>query len=568
MAKKKAPARKASPRAGHSANGMKTFSLHAFDKAAASMLDDLRDERAAHPAFAMGGAAGVTQLDAETVAKRYLKQALDSKAVPALTAPKSGDSTSEFKSLGTETVPLTGTTNVKFRQSMSNIPVYGSLVTVELDEDNNLVSMNSSLGEPEGVSPIAKLAPAEAVKAVAKLPQVRNVDGIVPQLNYYYDAARSKWRLAFILEDVPVSHLDEAFKPGPQWSDFVVDAMTGSLITELPRTPSMASTVENAVDGKNQTRQIRVEVTGSQKLMKDATLNVQTFDFKFSDPVVNETKLPGTALKNPPKWTTSAVSAHANAEVVAGFLRNVLKRNNIDNKGGAMNSSINCVVKAESSDGKEWFNAFWDGKQMVYGQVKNGTSLVSLAVDLDVVGHEMFHGVTDASSRLEYALQSGAMNESYSDIFGVIIANLSNPDIPNWNWEIGAGLDTGGKPFRDMRTPTLFGQPDNMKNFKKLPNTAKGDWGGVHTNSGIHNKAAYNILTAIDAAKKLIFTAQEVAAVFYVTLTQQLSRTSQFSDSRRGALIAAQSLFRTQPPAQLKQKLDAITAGFGAVGIV
>jgi Zn-dependent metalloprotease len=330
----------------------------------------------------------------------------------------------------------------------------------------------------------------------------------------------------------------------------------------------MAATVDTALDGKNQTRQITVDVTGNTKLMKDAKLNVQTFDFKFNDPVVREKQLPGTALKNPPKWTTSAVSAHANAEVVAGFLRNVLQRNNIDNKGGAMNSSINCVVKSESKDGKQWFNAFWNGQQMVYGQVLNGTSLMSLSVDLDVVGHEMFHGVTDMTSRLEYALQSGAMNESYSDIFGVIIANFTNPDIINWNWEIGAGLDTGGKPFRDMRTPTLFGQPDNMKNFKVLPNTDKGDWGGVHTNSGIHNKAAYNIMTAVDSAKKLIFTAQDLAALFYITLTQQLSRTSQFSDSRRGALVAGRTLFRALPAEQQKLKLDAIAAGFDAVGIV
>ncbi|MEO8368546.1 MAG: M4 family metallopeptidase [Candidatus Solibacter sp.] len=568
MAKRKAPAKKAAPRAAKSANGMKTFSLHAFDASSAPMLDSLRDERAAHPAFAMGGAAGVTQLDAETVAKRYLKQALESKAVPALTAPKDAGVTSDFKSLGTETVPLTGTTNVKFRQSFNNIPVYGSLVTVELDDDNELVSMNSSLGEPEGVSPVAKISAADALKTVGKLPQVRNVDGIVPQLNFYFDAARSKWRLVFILEDVPVSHSKDSVKPGPQWSDFLIDAQSGALVIELPRSPSMAATVETALDGKNQTRQITVDISGKTKLLKDTKLNVQTFDFKFKDPVVNDSKLPGTALKNPPKWSASAVSAHANAEAVAGFLRNVLRRNNIDNKGGAMNSSINCVVKSESDDGKQWFNAFWDGKQMVYGQVLNGAALMSLSVDLDVVGHEMFHGVTDMTSRLEYALQSGALNESYSDIFGVIIANFSNADIINWNWEIGAGLDTGGKPFRDMRTPALFGQPDSMKNFKVLPNTDRGDWGGVHTNSGIHNKAAFNILTSVDAAKKLVFTAQEAAGVFYIALTQQLSRTSQFSDSRRGVLTAARTLFRTLPPEQQKQKLDAIGAGFDAVGIV
>jgi len=568
MAKRKAPSKKTARRASKSANGMKTFSIHAFDKAAEPMLQSLQQERATHPAFAIGGAAGVTQLDPETVAKRYLTQALQSKAVPALTAPKAGDLTSDFKSLGSETVPLTGTVVVKFRQSFANVPVYGSLVTVELDEDNNLVSINSSLGEPEGVSPVAKISQADAVKTVSKLPQVRNVDGIVPYVNYYYDGPRSKWRLVFILEDVPVSHPNDAVKPGPQWSDFIVDAHTGALVTELPRSPSMAAVVDTGLDGKNQTRQFTVDLTGKTKLLKNTALNIQTFDFKFNDPQVKESQLPGSALKNPPKWSTSAVSAHANAEVVAGFLRNVLRRNNIDNKGGAMNSSINCVVKAESPDGKQWLNAFWNGQQMVYGQVSSSTGLLSISVDLDVVGHEMFHGVTDTTSRLEYALQSGALNESYSDIFGVIINNFSNPDIINWNWQIGAGLDTGGNPFRDMRTPTLFGQPDNMKNFKVLPNNERNDFGGVHTNSGIHNKAAYNVLTSLDVNKKLVFTAADVAGVFYIALTQQLSRTSQFSDSLRGALVGARSLFRTQPPAQLQQKLDAITAGFKAVGIV
>jgi bacillolysin/neutral peptidase B len=118
-----------------------------------------------------------------------------------------------------------------------------------------------------------------------------------------------------------------------------------------------------------------------------------------------------------------------------------------------------------------------------------------------------------------------------------------------------------------MQNPTLFGQPDHMKKFKVLPNTQKGDWGGVHTNSGIHNKAAFNILTAVNAGN-LALTPTEVAQVFYLALTQQLSRTSQFSDSRRGVLTSARTLFRTLTPDQQVIKLAAITNGFTAVGIV
>src|SRR5262249_20931749 len=251
------------------------------------------------------------------------------------------------------------------------------------------------------------------------------------------------------------------------------------------------------------------------------------------------TRLPGTAIKNPPNFSPMAISAHANAAAVAQFLRNVLRRNNIDGNGGPMNSSINCVVAAESPGGRQWFNAFWNGDQMVYGQMLQGTKVGSFCVDLDVVGHEMMHGVTDMTARLEYAAQSGALNESYSDIFGILIANFSNPDPRTWNWKVGDGLGRDGQPLRDMSDPTRFRQPAHMRDFKVWPVTRAGDWGGVHTNSGIHNKAAFNMLTAVNTGGNLIFTPQEMAAVFYLALTQQLSRTSQFVDSRRGVLTSA-----------------------------
>jgi hypothetical protein len=83
-------------------NGMKTFSMHAFDKATAPMISTLMEERDARPSFALTNATGLAQLDPETVAGRYLEQALQSKAVPSFTAPKTEGIESEFKSLGTE----------------------------------------------------------------------------------------------------------------------------------------------------------------------------------------------------------------------------------------------------------------------------------------------------------------------------------------------------------------------------------------------------------------------------------------------------------------------------------
>lgn len=552
-------------------NGLRNFSMHSLDKADAGMLAKLKKERIGHPAFAARVAPSLNVLDPETAAKRYLNQALASKSVPQLTAPKAGAVESEFKSLGVETVPLTGTTTVKFRQTYSGIPVYGSLVTVELDDKNELVSLNSSLGEPPSISPIAKISPQEALKIVADNREYQTkFDDVVPKLHYYFDRNTSKWRLVFILEDVtitPKKTRSSNTSLAPKYMDYVVDAHTGTIVAQLPRTPSLASATETAIDGKNQKRQITIESNRKNKLLKNTQLNIQTFDFRFSDPIDKESSLPGRGVNNPPvPWPPAAVSAHANAAAVAEFLRTVLRRNNIDGKGGPMNSSINCVVASESSDGREWLNAFWNGQQMVYGQKNNPGGLLSLSVDLDVVGHEMFHGVTDSTARLEYAQQSGALNESYSDILGVIIANFSVKDIKKWNWNIGEGMDQGGKPFRNMEDPKLFGQPDHMKNFKVLPNTRNGDNGGVHTNSGIHNKAAFMILTASSSGKP-VFTPAEVAAVFYIALTQHLSRTSQFSDSRRAVVLAAQTLFRAQSAGQQKIKLNAINKAFDKVGI-
>jgi Zn-dependent metalloprotease len=282
--------------------------------------------------------------------------------------------------------------------------------------------------------------------------------------------------------------------------------------------------------------------------------------------------LPGKAVQAPPDpWAPEAVAAHANGSAVATFLRTVVLRQNIDNKGGELVSSVNCWDHGDGEKpAREWKNAYWNGGQMVYGQIlfPDG-SFYSLANMLDVVGHEMFHGVTDFTSRLEYRTQAGALNESFSDIFGVIIANWTRP-IAKWVWDIGTGFDGPGTALRSMSDPTLHEQPKLMKDFKTAtpPYTYnRNDYGWVHDNSGIHNYAAYKLITS-KAGGKYLFTKKEVAALFYLALTAQLSRTSQFSDARRAMVQAAQSLFRSKPAATLAAKVKAVEAAYTAAGIV
>jgi Zn-dependent metalloprotease len=573
MSTRKTTTKKSTPssrkRRSNGGNGLKAFSMHATSESGAKMISAVGSEIDAQPTLGFAGSPTVAELDPETAAQRYLQQALASDSVRSFTVAKSVAPETDFKSLGAETIPLTGTVTIKFRQRMNKVPIYGSLVTVELGKDNSLISMNSAIGEPTGVSAVAKASPADAIAAIKNYgDSKKNLDNAVPRVYFYYDQGAQKWRLVYVLEDIPITPpKGKAQGITPRLMDYIVDAQTGKVILELPRSAHMAAMTDTALDGIGVSRTITVDSNGAKRLLRNAALNVQTFDFGFKDPEVQTPLLPGKAIANPPKWTPTSVSAHANATAVAEFLHTVLGRNNIDNNGGPMNSSINCVVVRDSEGPKVWRNAFWDGKQMVYGQVQFNGGLLSICVDLDVVAHEMFHGVTDNTSRLEYQTQSGALNESYSDIFGVIVANFSNPDASSWNWKLGQRLDTNGRPFRDMSNPTSLGQPGHMRDFKKLPVTRNGDYGGVHINSGIHNFAAYKILTAKDTSGNPALTPAETTQVFYLADTQRLSATSQFSDSRRAVADSALTLFRNLPLAQKKLKLAAIDDAFDAVGI-
>ncbi len=560
-------------------NGLTRLSLHAYDDTSSDALEEMGDQQAASLDRRPAGAPSMAGLDPETAARRHLDQALASPAVPSLNTSGPRGVESEFRSLGVETVALTGTRTVKFRQTIGGIPVYGSLITVELDDDNALVGLDSAVGEPDDVDPVARVAPAAAVDAAAAHPGYRpELAGIVPRLHHYFDAAASQWRLVYILEDVPVA-VDPAgqseddrtsgLEP-PRFLDYVVDAHDGRVVAVLPRTPSIAAAPEHrATDGAGIERSFRVEVQGDGFVLRDPVYNVETYDFDFRDPVAEEDKLPGQLIANPPQWSPAAVSAHANASAVADFLRTVLLRDNIDDRGGAMVSTVNCVVAEDSPGPRQWHNAFWSPRlrQMVYGQALHQGSLRSLAVNVDVVAHEVFHGVTDETSRLEYADQPGALNESYSDIFGVIVSNQGEDDTRRWGWEIGENLLPGDEPLRDLSDPSRFDQPAHMDDFQDLPNNQFGDWGGVHVNSGIPNKAAFLILTAEDHDGDLVLSPGEVAGVFYLALTQRLSRTSQFVDSRRAVVASARTLFRKLPSDERRRKVAAVEAGFDAVGI-
>jgi Zn-dependent metalloprotease len=168
-------------------------------------------------------------------------------------------------------------------------------------------------------------------------------------------------------------------------------------------------------------------------------------------------------------------------------------------------------------------NAFWNGHQMTYGQ--------GFALADDVVGHELTHGVTEFTSNLFYYYQSGAINESMSDVFGELIdlTNGAGDDSAGVRWLLGEDIPGIGA-IRDMADPTVFGAPDKMTsaNYWDLPD----DNGGVHTNSGVNNKAASLLVDggSFNGHTVTALGIDKVAAIYYEVETGLLQSGSDYGD--------------------------------------
>ncbi len=193
----------------------------------------------------------------------------------------------------------------------------------------------------------------------------------------------------------------------------------------------------------------------------------------------------------------AADAAYDNAGVVRDYFQNQLGRNSIDNLG--MDLILNVHF------GVDYLNAFWDGDEMTFGD-GDGAIFTGFADSLDVVAHELAHGVTQFTANLDYYSQSGALNEHFSDVFGSVITQFKEgQDAGDADWLIGdeiMGPTLYGEALRSMKAPgtaydnPLLGQdpqPDHMASYYAGP----ADYQGVHINSGIPNKAFYLVATHI-----------------------------------------------------------------------
>jgi len=247
--------------------------------------------------------------------------------------------------------------------------------------------------------------------------------------------------------------------------------------------------------------------------------------------------LPGKLVRGEgakPTKDAAVDEAYDGSGATYDFYKSIYKRNSIDGRGLRIDSSVHYGVN--------FSNAQWNGRQMLYGD-GDGKLFNRFTAALDIIGHELTHGVTQYTAALEYRDQSGALNEHFSDVFGILVKQHKlKLTAAKSDWLIGVGLFTKqvhGAAVRSMKAPgTAYDdkvvgkdpQPAHMKNFAKI--TA--DNGGVHVNSGIPNHVFYRVATMLGGK------AWEVAGqIWYDTLTRRLTRDSNFQACADATYAAA-----------------------------
>ncbi len=494
-----------------------------------------------------------------------------------------------------------GITHNKFQQFYKNIKIeYGTMIIHS--KDGNVISINGELYNPSGLSLLSNLTPsrafqkaishidakrylwadAEAAKSISyKKPEGELVifpllekDTITFKLAYKFD----------IYATVPVSR-----------GVVYIDAHNGSflynepIIKHIHNIGSLRSNkkIENVANhssflssGTADTRysgnriiETKAESNGTFTLNDDSrnvhTYNAEnsptngTYQFTKVDFVDNDNNWTAAEYDNAAR-DNAALDAHWGAMNVFDFWT-LLGRNSIDDAGMEIRSYVHV--------GTNYFNAFWNGSVMSYGDGSPDP-----LTGIDVVGHEMAHGVTTWTANLVYARESGAINEGFSDIFGAAVEFMAkgtgtNTNPNNETWLIGE--DFLSNPLRSMSDPKSKGDPDTYNGINYIdasdnciPAGGGGgnDYCGVHTNSGVLNHWFYILVEgkagSNDAGDVYDVTgigmtkSQEIA---YLTLRDYLSPNSTFMDTRDGAIEVASNLYGSNS-AERKATQDAFFA--------
>lgn len=341
-----------------------------------------------------------------------------------------------------------------------------------------------------------------------------------------------------------------------------VDAQTGAIVDVRNRiheidvngtANTMYSGTQNIVCDNFNAGQYRLREAGRGQ-------GIQTYNLANSTNQGNAVDF----VNNSSNWTSTtnddhaAYDAHWGAEKTYDYYWTEHNRDGIDGSGMLMVSYVHY--------GSNYNNAFWDGTAMSYGDGSGTSGGFNPLTAIDVCGHEFTHGVTENTANLDYQDESGALNESFSDVFGTSIEFYAKPQ--SANFQIGEQITVNvGSALRSMSNPNQFGDPDCYNGTNWYTGTA--DNGGVHTNSGVQNYWFYLLCQGASGTNDLGNTFNvtsigmtDAARIAFRNLTVYLVSTSQYMDARTYAIQSAEDLFGACTP-----QVEATTNAWYACGV-
>lgn len=491
------------------------------------------------------------------------------------------DASNEFQ-LITENTDAIGQSHLKMQQVYKGVKVHGAEVIVHMNASKNEFSVN---GKPSATPTTSVVTPKisfnNAITSIETDLDIKLPSSTISK-NGFIIIPKPVGEVIFYPIDkelVLAYHITVHADIKDRW-EYFIDAQTGAVLHKYYHTCTLVHEL-NTIEHSENTL-VLPPSSGSGQDLNGVTRQLNTFNtngnnymIDVSKPMYNASQ--STMPDNPvggimtldlqnqirdentviyhvqsasSTWNYPvAISAHYNASVAYDYFLNTFNRNSINGAGGTVFSFINVV----DDDGGGLDNAFWNGTSMFYG---NGRDIFSpLAGSLDVGGHEMSHGVIQNTAGLVYEYQSGAINESFADIFGTMIDRD--------DWKLGEDIVNtqyfSSGAMRDLSNPNNGGnelgdigwQPKDMTEYY----TGSGDNGGVHINSGIPNRAYYLIATAIGKDKS--------EQIYYRTLDTYLTANSQFIDLRLGVIQAATDLHGVD-----SQEVQEVINAFEAVGIL
>jgi bacillolysin len=416
-----------------------------------------------------------------------------------------------------------GRSFVRFQQKHRGIPVLGGELIVQVDGRGSVVSANGEVVPGIAVEPVPEVAAAVArQRAVGLVADAYGVDAgelraTTPEL-WVYDpvvfnrmprGARLVWRLEVTARELlPIQEL------------VLVDAKTGAVVLHF-----------NQIDAA-----------------KDRRIHDNDNDYTKG--------LPGTLVRSEGQAAsgiTDADAAYDYAGDAYDFYSTVHGRDGIDGAG----MPITVTTRYCEAGDCPMLNAYWQGyeRQMVFGQ--------GFPQADDVLGHEYTHGVTDYESNLYYYMQSGAINEAFSDIWGEFIdlTNGAGNDGASVRWQVGEDEPNFGA-IRDMSDPPAFYLPDRMGSPYYYCGLS--DCGGVHYNLGVGSKAAY-LMADGDTFNGSVVTGigiTKTAKVWYEVQTSMLTSAGDYADLYDGLVQACTNLIGTEgiTAADCQEVQDAVDA--------